>query len=90
MVLLWQRHATAQGLVTRQDAFCFRCALQDLSDQIQKLKAEIGKQIDAKVESGKQKAEPFFDNDDLMARWKRWVASAETADATTSVAEVAS
>jgi hypothetical protein len=49
MVLLWQRHATAQGLVTRQDAFCFRCALQDLSDQIQKLKAEIRKQKEAQA-----------------------------------------
>jgi hypothetical protein len=49
MVLLWQRHATAQGLVTRQDAFCFRCALQDLSDEIQKLKAESGKQIEAQA-----------------------------------------
>jgi hypothetical protein len=113
MVLLWQRHATAQGLVTRQDAFCFRCALQDLSDQIQKLKAEIGKQIEAQAATVPLKLVSSLEGAEVtQARWRawledphaglaqapvsqkmeqvRWSASAETADATTSVAEVAS
>jgi hypothetical protein len=94
MVLLWQRHATAQGLVTRQDAFCFRCALQDLSDQIQKLKAEIGKQTEAQAATVPLKLGQYLPRRvSSYGEWRSCIGqrqSAETADATTSVAEAAS